>query len=77
MLGVPTLGPEGPYFEAPRSRQTLQFGGVDVSYAYSPSLRFRLGFQMRHVENLGFMPGRDRTFPVIRLEGTYDFGAKR
>ncbi len=75
-LGFSTLRPTN-YHEAPRRRQTLQYGGVDVSYAYSPSLRFRLGFQMRHVENLGFVPGRDRTFPVFRLEGTYDFGARR
>jgi hypothetical protein len=61
------------FIDAPRIRQKLFLGGVDVSYAYSKALRFRFGFQMRHVQNLDFVPGRDRTFPVIRFDTTYDF----
>jgi len=73
-IGYSTIRPTD-VFEATRRRQTLAMTGVDVSYAYSKNLRFRVGLQGRRVKDLDFVPGRDRTFPVFRFETTYNFGS--
>jgi hypothetical protein len=49
---------------------------VNVSYSYSKDLRFRLGIQVWHAQNLDLTPGRDRTFPVFQFGVRYDFGGR-
>ena len=64
------------YLLAPQIEETLFMAGPEVSYSYSKDLRFRLGIQMWHAQNLDLVPGRDRTFPVFQIGVRYDFGGR-
>ncbi|MBI3990041.1 MAG: hypothetical protein HY347_10555 [candidate division NC10 bacterium] len=54
-------------------RQKRLFSGVDLSYRVLENLSLFGRFRLHRYQDLDFLPGNDKTVPLIVLEGTYSF----